>query len=153
QGAHIFQTERFPHRGEENGMSQSARFWGDKEKVEAYRERQSADLRARGTAREMQREAARQKMLNTAFTLLNAGCKIDTFEEYIAARKQHIGRIASIPGLLRKIETQFGSYDNFLAEVSANNHKVLWVNTLGEMDVYDVEVDCPTADDKSPESG
>lgn len=30
---------------------------------------------------------------------------------------------------------------------------VLSVKTVGEMDVYDVEVDCPTPDDKSPESG
>jgi len=108
---------------------------------------------ARGNARAMQREAARQKMLNTAYTLLNAGCTIDTFEQYVEARKQHIGRIASIRGLRRKIEAQFGSYDSFLREVAANNHRVLWVETIGEMDVYDVEVDCPTADDKSPSSG
>jgi ribonucleoside-diphosphate reductase alpha chain len=153
QGVHVFQTGRFPHAGEENGMSRTSPFWDDAEKVATYRERQSADLRARGSAREMQREAARQKMLNTAFNLLNAGYAIDTFEQYVAARKEHIGRIASITGLRRKIDAQFGGYEAFLREVAANNHKVLWVETVGEMDVYDVEVDCPTPDDKSPDSG
>ncbi len=153
QGTHVFQTARFPHAGTDNGMSHEAPFWADEEKAAAYRERQSTDLLERGTAREMQKEAARQKMLNTAFSLINAGYSIDTFEQYVAARKDYIGRIASITRLRRKIDRQFGSYAGMLREVAANNHKVLWVETLGEMDVYDVEVDCPTPDDKSPQSG
>src|SRR5205807_7151541 len=44
-GVHVFQIERFPHNGEGNGMSRSAPFWGDEEKVAAYREKQSADMR------------------------------------------------------------------------------------------------------------
>src|SRR5439155_23779556 len=59
----------------------------------------------------------------------------------------------SIRGLRYKIETRFGTYHEFLKEVAAHNHRVLWVEEVGEMDVYDVEVDCPTPDDKSPESG
>src|SRR5205807_6700529 len=34
-----------------------------------------------------------------------------------------------------------------------NSRKVLWAEPVGVMDVYDVEVDCPTADDKPPASG
>src|SRR5205823_3831176 len=103
----------------------------------------------RGDAGEIQDLAATQKMLNTAFELINAGYKIDTFEQYVVARKKHIGRIASIRGLRHKIETRFGTYHEFLKEVAAHNHRVLWVEEVGEMDVYDVEVDCPTPDDKS----
>ena len=34
-----------------------------------------------------------------------------------------------------------------------SNHRVVGVEPVGRMKVYDVEVDCPTADDQSPESG
>jgi ribonucleoside-diphosphate reductase alpha chain len=153
QGAHVFQRQKFPKAGLRNGMSHSSAFWENTEKVEAYRKRQGDDLRRRGVARELQQEAARQKMLNTAYCLLNAGYAIDSFDEYVAARKAHIGRIASIRGLRAKFAARFGSYESFLQEVAANNHRVLWVEPLGEMDVYDVEVDCPTPDDKSPQSG
>ncbi len=152
-GEHVFQQEQFPHHGLFNGMSAASRFWQDGEKVAGYRAKQSAGMVARGQAGEMQVEASRQKMLNTAFDLLNAGYDISTFEAYVEARKRHIGRIASISGLRRKIDERFGSYEAFLQEVAANNHRVLWVDPVGEMDVYDVEVDCPTPDDKSPRSG
>jgi ribonucleoside-diphosphate reductase alpha chain len=152
-GAHVFQQEKFSHVGDRNGMSRQAPFWRDEDKVASYRQRQRQGLQARGTARAMQVQAARQKMLNTAYALLNAGWCIDTFEQYVEARKKHIGRIASIQGLRRKMESHFGNYEQFLREVAANNHRVLWVEPLGEMDVYDVEVDCPTPDDKSSQSG
>jgi ribonucleoside-diphosphate reductase alpha chain len=152
-GEHIFQRESFPHHGLFNGMSRHGAFYSDPERAAEYSETKSQELLDRGTAGEIQELAATQKMLNTAFDLLNAGYRIDTFEQYVEARKKHIGRIASIRGLLRKIEARFGDYENFLKEVAAHNHRVLWVETVGEMDVYDVEVDCPTPDDKSPESG
>jgi ribonucleoside-diphosphate reductase alpha chain len=152
-GQHVFQRERFPHDGANNGMSRHGAFYADPERVEEYSRNKSAELLERGDAGEIQDLAATQKMLNTAFELINAGYKIDTFEQYVWARKRHIGRIASIRGLRRKIEDRFGTYGNFLKEVAAHNHRVLWVEEIGEMDVYDVEVDCPTADDKSPKSG
>jgi ribonucleoside-diphosphate reductase alpha chain len=153
KGLHIFQLETFIHNGIMNGMSRFGSFYANPEKVSQYSENKRQELLERGTAREMQALASEQKMLNTAFDLLNAGYQIDTFEQYIEARKKHIGRIASIRGLRRKIEERFGSYENFIKEVAAQNHRVLWVEEIGEMDVYDVEVDCPTPDDKSPESG
>src|SRR5262249_6721431 len=118
-----------------------------------YRRSKSQELRDRGDARELQELAATQKMLNTGYDLINAGYAIDTFEQYVAARKRHVGRIASLRGLRRKFEARFGGYEQFVRELRANNHKVLWVEPVGVMDVYDVEVDCPTADDKSPASG
>jgi ribonucleoside-diphosphate reductase alpha chain len=153
RGEHVFQRERFPHHGLFNGMHGGAAFWNDAEKVGRYRRTQAEGLRQRGNAAAMQECAAQQKMLNTAFELLNAGFDISTFEAYVEARKAHIGRIASIQGLRRKIDARFGSYEAFLQEVSANNHRVLWVDPVGMTDVYDVEVDCPTPDDKSPHSG
>jgi ribonucleoside-diphosphate reductase alpha chain len=153
RGEHIFQLETFSHAGLKNGMSRFGAFWKEEAKVAAYRQTQAEGLRQRGAAQAMQEVAATQKMLNTAFELLNAGYRIDTFEEYVEARKAHIGRIASIAGLRRMIDKRFGSYEAFLQEVRKNNHKVLWVEPVGVMDVYDVEVDCPTPDDKSPQSG
>jgi ribonucleoside-diphosphate reductase alpha chain len=153
RGEDVFQLEDFSHCGEQNGMSSTGRFYADAQRAEAYSAKKSLELLQRGNAVEMQEVAATQKMLNTAFELINAGYSIDTFEEYVEARKAHFGRIASISGLRRKITQRFGTYDNFLQEVAANNHKVLWVEEVGVMDVYDVEVDCPTPDDKSPDSG
>ena len=140
---HVFQLKRFPKTGTANGMNRSPSFWKDAARTTAYRQTQSQDLLERGTAAEMQKEAARQKMLNTAFELLNAGCDISTFANYVAARKAHVGRIASISGLWKKLVRQLGSYDNFLKEVAENNHKVLWVEPLDVQEVYDVEVRNP----------
>jgi ribonucleoside-diphosphate reductase alpha chain len=153
RGEHVFQRERFAHAGAANGMSRSGAFYADPDRSAAYSETKSLELLERGDAADMQEHAATQKMLNTAFDLINAGYRIDTFEHYVAARKSHIGRIASIRGLRRKIESRFGDYDSFLREVAAHNHRVLWIEEVGVMDVYDVEVDCPTPDDKTPESG
>ncbi|HEY1375336.1 MAG TPA: HNH endonuclease, partial [Gemmataceae bacterium] len=152
-GEHVVQTERFPHGGAKNGMHRFGTFWADADRAAGYRRSKSAELLGRGNARELQELAATQKMLNTGYDLINAGYTIDTFEQYVAARKRHVGRIASLRGLRRKFEARFGGYDQFVRELRANNHKVLWVEPVGVMDVYDVEVDCPTADDKSPESG
>ena len=152
-GEHVFQRESYAKHGGFNGMHAGGAFYADPERAAAYSAVKSEELFERGDAAQMQVEAARQKMLNTAYSLINAGYDIPTFEQYVVARKKHVGRIASIQGLRRKIDARFGGYDDFLKEVAANNHKVLWVENIGEMDVYDVEVDCPTPDDKSPESG
>jgi ribonucleoside-diphosphate reductase alpha chain len=46
-----------------------------------------------------------------------------------------------------------GSHAFQRQEVTASNHRVVSVTEIGVMDVYDVEVECPTADDKSPGTG
>jgi ribonucleoside-diphosphate reductase alpha chain len=51
------------------------------------------------------------------------------------------------------IKREFGSYEKFKEEVSLINHRVESVMARGRMPVYDVEVDCPTLDDKTPSSG
>ena len=153
-GNHLFQNRTFAKSGSDNPMHADGDFWKDEEKVSAYKGRQSAILLADpGRAVDMQQAASQQKMLNTAFAVLNAGHKIDTFEDYVAGRKQTMGRIPSITKLRSTIDERFGSYEAFVAEVSANNHRVTEVKVLGESAVYDVEVDCPTPDDKSPSSG
>ena len=152
RGEHVFQTQEFSHVGADNGMYRDSAFW-QTEEAQAYREMQGEILKDSGRATEMQGEAARQKTLNTAFRVLNAGWKIDTFEHYVTGRKLVIGRIASIVQLREQIEAEFGSYDEFVREVARANHRVVSVETIGEMEVYDVEVQCPTADDKSPETG
>lgn len=42
---------------------------------------------------------------------------------------------------------------DFWKEVDVQNHCVVSVTPMGNLDVYSVEVDCPTADDKSANSG
>ena len=152
-GRHAFRLQQFAKAGEANGMSGTGRFWADEAKAEKYREANCAELLERGDAPEMEDDAATQKMLNTGFELMNAGCDISTFAGYVAARKKHIGRIASIRGLARKFDERFGGYPAYLKALAEENHRVLWVEDAGTMDVYDVEVDCPTADDKTRTSG
>ena len=152
RGQHVFQTQEFSHAGADNGMHRDSAFW-QTEAADVYRDKQGEILKDSGRAAEMQREAARQKTLNTAFRVLNAGWDIDTFERYVTGRKLIVGRIASIVQLREQIEAEFGSYDEFVREVARANHRVTSVETIGEMEVYDVEVQCPTPDDKSPQTG
>lgn len=153
EGSHIFQLARFSHDRERNGMHASASFWHDAERVNAYAEKQASILAESGRAPAMQDLAAEQKMLNTAFRVLNAGRSIDTFEEYASGRSAVVGRVASKSKLRRQIVNRFGSYAAFVKAVAANNHRVVRVDAVGEMDVYDVGVECPTPDDKSPRTG
>jgi len=150
-GDHVFQRRSFPKAGRANGMHSSSAFWDSPEKLTAYRSRLAAAIKPH--AREMQKAAGQQRMMNTAYTLLNAGCAIDTFEQYVVSRKQILGRISSVSKLRKMLNHRFDNYDNFLKEVNANNHRVISVVRVGEMDVYDVEVECPTLDDKSPMTG
>ena len=48
---------------------------------------------------------------------------------------------------------QDGSFEESRTHVAGSNHRVVGSELQGRMKVYDVEVDCPTADDHSPESG
>jgi ribonucleoside-diphosphate reductase alpha chain len=153
EGTHIFQTERFPKSGDANGMHAASPFWQDEQKVAAYREVQGDILAKTGRAPIMQEYAAEQKMLNRAFKVLNAGYAIDTFDQYVMALPHVIGRVDSKEGLRRRIVNRFGSYENFVKAVAANNHRVVSVEPVGTLPVYDVEVECPTADDKSPSTG
>jgi len=150
-GNHVFQQRKFPKCGASNPMASGAAFWTDTVKVASYKAKQ-AD-RIQGRAEGMALLSSRQKMLNYAWKCLNAGQVIDSFSDYVKAREVVCGRIGCKKTLLRTIESRFGSYAEFLREVNSNNHRVVSVTEVGEMDVYDVQVDCPTTDEKVPESG
>lgn len=153
-GTHPFQGELEPRTGELNGMHSSGSFWQDEEKAQAYRSKQSSILLERDTAAGMQVTAADQKMLNLAFEVLNAGYPVDTFDEYVAGRKAVRGDLGkSKARVLEIIESRFGSYEQFKSELDRRNHRVQEVNIVGYQQTYDVEVDCPTPDDKSPMTG
>ena len=153
EGTHLFQQTTYPKPGALNGMHATATFWSDEARVAKYRQAQADVLAKSGRAPEMQEYAAEQKMLNTAYRVLNAGFSIDTFESYVDGRKAVVGRIGSITKLRRQITDRFGSYAGFVQKVAEQNHRVVDVAVVGNMDVYDVEVECPTPDDKSPETG
>ena len=153
KGNHIFQKEGFSHSGELNGMHKSQGFWKDETKVKEFKNKQSEIFMGRGEAREMQKVSGNFKMINVAHRVLNAGFSIDTFEGYIKGRKSVLGPIPSITKVKESIQNRFGSYEGFLKEVNGSNHRVIDIQIIGEMPVYDVEVKCPTQDDKSPTSG
>ena len=92
EGTHLFQLQTFPNPGDANGMHADSPFWKDAQKVESYRAKQAEILAESGRAPIMQEYAAEQKMLNTAFEILNAGHSIDTFESYVDGRKAVVGR-------------------------------------------------------------
>jgi ribonucleoside-diphosphate reductase alpha chain len=152
RGDHIFQKQTFPKVGEVNGMHHDSPFWKDKDRAASYRAKKSDELYKRDT-REMQKDASRQKMLNTAYQLINAGHTIDTFEQYVTARKVVLGPPASITQLRQKVSRRFGTYADFLQAVRDGNHRVVSIGIPAVTDVYSVEVDCPTPDDKSSQSG
>jgi len=153
-GDHPFQRGDFARpSGEKNGMHKNSAFWQDGQKVAAYKAKQSAIL-SPARAAHQQKSSTRQRMLNLAYKIINAGYSIDTFDDYIVGRRRAVGRIGvSLDSIRSSIERHFGSFENFVAEVKAGNHRVVSVRTVGVMPVYDVEVDCPTADDKTWRSG
>jgi len=153
RGTHVFQTTYFGKSGEENPMHRSSDFWKS-DKAEQYRNLQGEILRESGRARTMQEKAATQRMLNVGFKLLNAGYEIDTYEQYLTARKAVLGDLGvSHAKQLKKFENRFGSYAGFRKELAANNHRVTSVTEVGVMGIYDVEVECDSPDDLTPESG
>lgn len=145
-GTHVFQNRVFNHAGEANGMHASSPFWKDESKVNAYKEKQGTILKDSGRAVDMQAAARRVKMLNTGYSLINIGQSIETFEEYVAARKAVGRRCPSVPGQLKKFEREFGSYAAFYDELRRGNHEVVAIRRLGVMPVYDIEVDDPSPD-------
>lgn len=154
RGEHVFQKRKFPKIGKDNPMHVDSAFWKDSERVNSYRSKQGTILKNSGRAATMQKHAARQKMLNLAFELKNAGCDISTFEGYCLGRKKIRGAFGiSKAELLKRINRIFGSYEAFVDYVNSENHTVVCVESLGISDVYDVEVDCESPDDKSPTSG
>jgi ribonucleoside-diphosphate reductase alpha chain len=153
-GTHPFVVGTYPKKGSKNGMHASGEFWGDETRANAYREAKRLELVERGSARDMQNAAASSRMMNTAWKILEGGGSIETFDDYCRDRKRIVGSIGnSKHKLLQKIEARFGTYDAFRKAVAANNHRVVSVEFEGISEVYDVEVECSTYDDKSERSG
>lgn len=152
-GNHVFVNQKFPKAGIKNGMHQGQSFWQDDERATKYRETQRRILESSGRAKGMQKMSSRQRMMNLGYELINSGFDISTFKNYCTARKKVRGKFTSVLSVKKGFGNNFGSYDNFLKELSLHNHRIVSVDSIGTMPVYDVEVDCPTLDDKTPESG
>ncbi len=153
EGSHVFQNRRFSPTGQDNGMAVGSAFWQDTEKADRYRQVQGRALRESGRAPKMHTDAMRAKMLNKAYAVLSEGLSVDTPEDYFHGCIRIGRRCPSKAQFLDAVQNNFGGYEAFLAELKVHNHRAISVETLGVMDVYDVEVDCPTADDKSPQTG
>lgn len=151
KGTHVFQTQEFDHSNEKNGMHRTSNFWKDKIKVTEYKETQSKNL-SKERAKLQQIISSKQKMINLAYSLINRGYDISDFKKYIKARRKEF-TVNSKRAIFSSIENQFGSYQLFYNYLQLNNHRVMDVISVGIMDVYDVEVNCPTLDDKSSNSG
>lgn len=150
RGAHPFQTIEVDRSGTRNGMHRDGSFWKDERKVETYRGLQRGGIARR--SRSMQLVAARSKTLNTIFRVRNLGGSVDTLETYVRDRRRLIGPVGE--RYVRDIiGRQFGSWNGVLAAMNEDNHRVVAIERLGRSPVYDVEVDCPTADDKTVASG
>lgn len=154
-GNHVFQNNVFPKFNNNNGMHKDSDFWKNEEKIASYKQKQSKVLTNSGRARDMQKIASKQKMINIGFKLINLGADISTFDLYYKNRKVlWNGKQGSSRAIASKtIEKYFGNYDNYYNEIRDNNHKVIEITQLRLMDVYDIEVDCESMDDKSPNSG
>lgn len=150
-GLHPFQLQKFDTSGQKNGMHISAPFHQDAEKVQQWKNRLS--VQSVKYAKKAQGFAVKQRMLNNLWELINNGIDVSDFDKYNRAMDLHFSRGSSKKQRQERIDKHFGSYEMFVQEASVNNHCVESVEQLGEMDVYSVEVDCPTADDKSPQSG
>jgi len=152
QGGHIFQAQKFGKTGVDNPMHANSEFWKDADRVQAYRDRQSAHMPLE-RARRMHGEAVRVRMLNLAYAVLSEGHSVDTLEDYYRGRLKIGRRCGSKRQFGEDVARNFGSYEGFVQELRQHNHRVVSLKSLGVMDVYDVEVECPTADDKSPQTG
>ena len=152
-GVHTFQTRKFPKIGSSNPMYRDSQFWKDAARVESYRKSKSDQLMGSGLAKEMQKLAASEKMLKTGYEIINSGGDVSSFEAFAKSRKTIVGKFASKKRLLESINNRFGSYGNYVNELSINNHRIVSIESVGTMDVYDVNVQCPTEDDKSVNTG
>ena len=151
-GEHAFQKNKYPKPGKSNPMHSTAKFWGTKE-AKAYRKLQGEILKRSGRASEMQGESTKQRMLNKLWETSNAGGDISNFEAYYRSRKKLIGRLDSKKRLESDVKKHFGSFSGMLEEMNAKNHTVIEVRNLGVMETYDVEITCPSPDDKTAASG
>lgn len=153
EGTHVFQTHTFPKNGADNPMHSSADFWRDEEKVEAYKQKQSANISSE-RAKAQQALSTKKRMMNRVWKLINAGHDVCDFKSYMKAlRRCKIGIGASKNRQLERIEKYFGSYQGLMTAVDNDNHKVLSIKHLGKSDVYDVEVFCDSPDDMSEDDG
>lgn len=153
KGLHVFQNQYFGKSGEENPMHRTSPFWQNKDKVAKLKEIHSKQMTT-SRARKMQPFATKKRMMNLAYILINKGHDLSTFDRYLKARKKEIGKLGvSNKKQLEKIENHFGSYENFYKEIRENNHEVISIEELGFSEVYSLEVDCLTADDKTKNSG
>ena len=151
-GTHQFQLKKYPKLGSKNPMHSSAPFWTS-ENATRYKKLQGKLLKESGRATAMQQESSAQRMLNKLWETANAGGDISTFESYFRDRTRLIGRIDAKKRLKADINKYFGSYEGMLEEMSAKNHTVIAVRKLGPMETYNVEVKCPSPDDKTAASG
>lgn len=151
---HIFQNQSFPQYGKDNPMHKESKFWKDKKKVNKYIEKQQKILVESGRAIDMQKLAAKQKMLNLAYKLINNGHEFSNFETYIKARKTFFGYLPSSENkIFDAINRNFRTFENFIKELDKNNHRVIKIEKIGKRITYNVEVMCDTNDDKSVNSG
>ena len=151
-GEHAFQKNRYPKPGKANPMHSTSKFWGTKE-AKAYRKLQGEILKRSSRASEMQGESTKQRMLNKLWETSNAGGDISSFEAYYSSRRKLIGRIDSKKRLESDVKKHFESFSGMLEEMNAKNHTVIEVRNLGVMETYDVEIACPSPDDKTAASG
>lgn len=151
KGEHPFQLQTFDHAGSANGMHKSSAFYEDEEKVQAWKQR--LGTQSKRYAKKAQLASAKQKIINSGYKLLCDGHDISTPDLYNKAMNQVFSYGRSSKQRNDSIEKFFGSHEEFVAELAENNHRVVSVENLGISDVYSIEVDCPTPDDKSPESG
>lgn len=152
---HVFQKRKFPKNGINNGMHKNSSFWSNENKVSSYKEKQSLILSSSDRPKEMQKLSSKQRMINFGYKLINIGADISTFDLYFKNRKLlwNGKQGNSKEKALNLIIKYFGTYDNYYKTLRENNHKVISITPLNIMDVYDIEVDCESLDDKSVNSG
>lgn len=151
RGTHPFQTHKFDVSGLNNGMCSSGDFHNDDEKVAAWKVKLGEKSKA--YAAKAQRASSAQKILNSAYILINEGHDISTPETYNQAMDKVLSGGRSHESRNEAVVRHFGSHVGLLTTLAERNHRVLSVVDIGLMDVYSVEVDCPTPDDKSASSG
>lgn len=152
---HVFQKRKFPKNGTNNGMHKNSSFWSNENKVSSYKEKQSLILSSSDRPKEMQKLSSKQRMINFGYKLINIGADISTFDLYFKNRKLlwNGKQGNSKEKALNLIIKYFGTYSNYYKILRENNHKVISITPLNIMDVYDIEVDCESLDDKSINSG
>jgi hypothetical protein len=136
-GEHIFQKQRFPKYGATNPMHRSSDFWQDEKRAKRYREKQRQKMTERDPV-QMQAAATRQRYLNQGWQLLNEGHDIGTLEGFLRAYEKSIRRVDSKPRRRAAMLEVFGSWENYLAELSAKNHRVISIRRGPICDAYAV---------------